>query len=263
MAPRKKIKPAEIIQTSQKEATTSNGEASQDEVESPAVPTKKPSRSKKVDDSKTEQTEPIQKKGRGRRAEQPPPTLPDNVEASEASQAVSEVVTGVKRGRGRPSKAQQEETRAPKRRKLLPFRHQRGWGQVLTVGQGDTGQLGLGDDVMEKSRPAAVKEISDAVDAVAGGMHTAVLDKEGQVWTFGCNDEGSLGRLVEEEEDCFQPGRVSLEEKIVMVSAGDSHTAALSESGQVVGGVSDLTISTHSLPVRSTSGAHSGTAAVP
>ena len=133
---------------------------------------------------------------------------------------------------------------------------------MLTVGQGDTGQLGLGEDVMEKARPAPVTEIADAVDAVAGGMHTAVLDREGRVWTFGCNDEGSLGRLVEEEEDCFQPGRVSLEEKIVMVSAGDSHTAALSESGQVVGGVSDQTISTHSLPVRSTSGAHSGTAAV-
>ena len=80
----------------------------------------------------------------------------------------AEVVTGVKRGR--PSKAQTEETRPAKKRKLT-FRHERGWGQVLTVGQGDTGQLGLGEDVMEKSRPAAVTQISAAVDAVAGGMH--------------------------------------------------------------------------------------------
>ena len=35
----------------------------------------------------------------------------------------------------------------------LDFRHDRGSGVVLTVGQGDTGQLGLGEDVMEKSRP--------------------------------------------------------------------------------------------------------------
>ena len=33
------------------------------------------------------------------------------------------------------------------------FRPSRGSGHVLTVGQGDTGQLGLGEDVMEKTRP--------------------------------------------------------------------------------------------------------------
>ena len=75
--------------------------------------------------------------------------------------------------------------------------------------------------------------ISAAVDAVAGGMHTVVLDKDGDVWTFGCNYHGSLGRVVEEEEECFLPGKVPLPEKMVMLSAGDSHTAALSQSGQV------------------------------
>ena len=150
----------------------------------------------------------------------------------EEGQPAAPVVVSAKRARW-PSKAQQESERAAKRLKLLPFRHSRGWGQLLTVGQGDTGQLGLGEDVMEKSRPAAVTELSAAVDAMAGGMHTVVLDKDGEVWTFGCNDDGSLGRVVEEEEECFLPGKVSLPEKMVMVSAGDSHTAALSESGQV------------------------------
>ena len=58
---------------------------------------------------------------------------------------------------------------------------------MLTVGQGDTGQLGLGEDVMEKSRPGLVEHVTDAVDVVAGGMHSAVLDINGKVWTFGCN----------------------------------------------------------------------------
>ena len=57
------------------------------------------------------------------------------------------------------------------------------------------------------------------------------LDTEGQVWTFGCNDEGSLGRVVAEEEDCFVPGKVEIEEKVVGISAGDSHSAALTETG--------------------------------
>lgn len=104
---------------------------------------------------------------------------------------------------------------------------------MLTVGQGDTGQLGLGEDVMEKSRPGLVESIKNAVDVVAGGMHTAVLDNKGIVWTFGCNDEGSLGREVAEEEECFVPGVVKVEGKVVMLSAGDSHTAALTEEGNV------------------------------
>ena len=103
----------------------------------------------------------------------------------------------------------------------------------MTVGQGDTGQLGLGEDVMEKTRPGLVEQIKDAVDAVVGGMHTAALDIKGKVWTFGCNDEGSLGREVAEEEECFTPGVVEMKDKVVMLSAGDSHTAALTEEGNV------------------------------
>ena len=61
---------------------------------------------------------------------------------------------------------------------------------------------------MEKSRPGLVKEVENAVEVVAGGMHTVVLDNRGDVWTFGCNDEGSLGRVVGEEEECFIPGKV-------------------------------------------------------
>ena len=77
---------------------------------------------------------------------------------------------------------------------------------MLTVGQGDTGQLGLGEDVMEKTRPQVkmcfrifwmtllyelfwvplvkpqvVAGIESAVDVAAGGMHTAVLDSNGKV----------------------------------------------------------------------------------
>ncbi|XP_023342509.1 regulator of chromosome condensation [Eurytemora carolleeae] len=115
----------------------------------------------------------------------------------------------------------------------LDFRHNRGFGHVLTLGQGDTGQLGLGEDILERNKPAHVSSIQDAVDVVAGGMHTAVLTKTGEVYTFGCNDEGSLGRVVEEEEECFIPGKVSLDGKIVQLSAGDSHTAALTEDGRV------------------------------
>jgi len=140
---------------------------------------------------------------------------------------------GNARKRGRLSKKALEEEFEAKKVKLTSIGETRGCGHVLTLGQGDTGQLGLGEDIMERARPALVKEVQNAVEVVAGGMHTVVLDKDGDVWTFGCNDEGSLGRVVEEEEECFTPGKVELPEKIVQISAGDSHSAALTETGQV------------------------------
>lgn len=53
------------------------------------------------------------------------------------------------------------------------------------------------------------------------------------MYTFGCNDEGTLGRDTSEDGSEMVPGKVEGLPKIVMVSAGDSHTAALSEEGQV------------------------------
>lgn len=52
---------------------------------------------------------------------------------------------------------------------------------VLVTGAGDVGQLGLGADVLEKSRPAAVNIEHEVVDICAGGMHTVCLTTTGKV----------------------------------------------------------------------------------
>lgn len=56
---------------------------------------------------------------------------------------------------------------------------------VLTLGQGDVGQLGLGENVMERKKPALVPIPEDIVQAEAGGMHTVCLSKSGQVGWVG------------------------------------------------------------------------------
>ncbi|KAM7532537.1 hypothetical protein Aperf_G00000130164 [Anoplocephala perfoliata] len=130
-------------------------------------------------------------------------------------------------------------------------------GIVLTFGSGETGQLGLGPDITERTKPSRFNPKSltfagltdesaeNFVQVVAGGMHTVCLDAEGRVFTFGCNDEGALGRPstdippVEGKTDGpveeSRPGIVTFPEdvKITMVSAGDSHSAALDTSGRV------------------------------
>lgn len=113
--------------------------------------------------------------------------------------------------------------------------HQLEPGYVLTFGQGDVGQLGLGEDIMEKKKPSLVsfEDSKKMVDVVAGGMHTVCITEDGEVYTFGCNDEGALGREAGDDGAEFTAGKVPLDAKVVQASAGDSHTVALTDEGKV------------------------------
>jgi len=106
-------------------------------------------------------------------------------------------------------------------------------GMVLTLGEGDTGQLGLGSDILDRTKPAVVNLAKDTIQVCAGGMHTVCLNSCGKVFTFGCNDEGALGRDTSEDGSECLPGEVIINDEICLVTAGDSHTAALSKSGQI------------------------------
>ncbi|RUS26338.1 regulator of chromosome condensation 1/beta-lactamase-inhibitor protein II [Jimgerdemannia flammicorona] len=106
-------------------------------------------------------------------------------------------------------------------------------GRVFVFGNGEIGQLGLGEDVVEKKKPFPLRtlEAEDVVDVVAGGLHTVAITKEGKLWSWGCNDQSALGRSGEETF----PGLVENLEgvHIVKVACGGSITAALSREGKV------------------------------
>lgn len=55
-------------------------------------------------------------------------------------------------------------------------------------------------------------------------MHSACLTVDGDVYTFGCNDEGALGRDTSEDDSETTPELMKLKSKFVQISAGDSHT---------------------------------------
>ena len=106
-------------------------------------------------------------------------------------------------------------------------------GIVLALGEGDVGQLGLGEDIIERARPAHVKIEDKMVQVCAGGMHTVCLTNQGKVYTFGCNDESALGRDTSKEGSETLPVKLNLPYKVIQTSAGDSHTAVLTQDGHV------------------------------
>ena len=122
-------------------------------------------------------------------------------------------------------------------------------GEIFVFGDGDCGQLGLGEDITERLRPFPVNVDNQLIlQIVCGGMHTVVLTEDRSIFSWGVNDEGALGRETAGElweksgegtgspGDSYTPGRVKFPENaapIVQLSAGDSHTAALAEDGSV------------------------------
>lgn len=109
-------------------------------------------------------------------------------------------------------------------------------GTLLAAGSNEVGQLGLDEDTTEKTRPASIAEAKQVVAISAGGMHSIYLNTTGEVFSFGCNDEGALGRDTSEGGGGgteYDIRKVELPGSAVRVSTGDSHTACLLSDGRV------------------------------
>ncbi|PVV03947.1 hypothetical protein BB560_001560 [Smittium megazygosporum] len=105
-------------------------------------------------------------------------------------------------------------------------------GTVLTFGNGDCGQLGLGEDKPERKKPFPIQELVDQniVDIASGGLHSIALTKEGKLWSWGCNDQKALGRAGDE----YVPMHVEQgDSKFIKVECGDSVSVALTSDGYV------------------------------
>jgi alpha-tubulin suppressor-like RCC1 family protein len=111
-------------------------------------------------------------------------------------------------------------------------------GQVFAVGDNSSGQLGLGDEVVNKNSFTLVTlpvGAARVVSIAAGGYHTFILTERRQVFAVGDNSIGWLG-LGEDTRNRHHFELVTLPEEatpVVAIAAGAYHTFILTESGQV------------------------------
>ena len=109
----------------------------------------------------------------------------------------------------------------------------------MVVGQGDMGQLGLGEEVVEKKKPFPVGGALQGlavVEVVCGGMHSVALTSEGRVSLRLRGGRG--GREVSGERE-REGGRERGEEEegegamveVVCGPWGDIHSVALTSKG--------------------------------
>ncbi|KAF9143929.1 hypothetical protein BGX30_014318 [Mortierella sp. GBA39] len=137
-----------------------------------------------------------------------------------------------------PAKHRADEDHAPRHRKRvvqhLPFAKIASHpGQVFVFGTGDCAQLGLGEGTLLRKKPANVAALNEQhiVDIAAGGMHNMALTKEGKLWSWGVNDQRTLGRSGDEYTPMPVEGLDDV--KVVRVACSDSLTVALTDLGHV------------------------------
>lgn len=134
-------------------------------------------------------------------------------------------------------------------------------GDVLALGSGDTGQLGWPEDKLNEEMtfaiPRVVKNLRGlgVIALAAGGQHNLALAEDGKAYSWGCNDEGCLGRvdwteaMPDKIDTGWVPGLVKgflpspapkgapydarPDESIIAIATGDCHSICLSDTGRV------------------------------
>lgn len=104
-------------------------------------------------------------------------------------------------------------------------------GKVYTWGLNNFGQLGRETDKGYDFVPREISFSKKVVDIDADLNATIILDEDGEVWTFGSNFTGQMGKT--DAESVHQPAKISGLPKISSVSAGYRFMMATDEGGEL------------------------------
>ena len=114
-------------------------------------------------------------------------------------------------------------------------------GGLYTVGSGEDGALGHGRDKRDKSTPklvcslAGVEIMNTSCSHGEHHAHTLACTSDGSVFSWGDGYKGKLGHG--NQDSCDEPQKIDssyfLNQKVILVSCGGIHSAAMSEEGCV------------------------------
>jgi prepilin-type N-terminal cleavage/methylation domain-containing protein len=110
-------------------------------------------------------------------------------------------------------------------------------GDLWCWGANADGRTGLDTSVGVTLEPTRVEGISDLIEVAAGGRHACALDEAGVIYCWGLNQLGRTGRGISSTSTTLTltPTAVTMpaEATFVSLSAGEAHTCAVTDTGEV------------------------------
>ncbi|MCX6016516.1 MAG: hypothetical protein NT020_13155 [Chloroflexales bacterium] len=105
---------------------------------------------------------------------------------------------------------------------------------VVCWGRNQQGQLGIGNIGPGLSTPTYVPGLNGVSDISLGLDHTCALTQVGQVYCWGWNHYGQVGKgIVGDTAYITHPQLVDDVTNVVAITAGDNHTCVLQQNGDV------------------------------
>src|SRR5579885_1007696 len=108
-------------------------------------------------------------------------------------------------------------------------------GRVWSFGSNASGQLGLGLKSDNISLPTLIPNLENIIQVSVGEAHSLILDDQGRVWSFGCDDSGQLG-LGDENKNrnaVILPTLIPNLNNIIQISVRESCSLVLDSQGRV------------------------------